>query len=338
MSDPYGQPVDPYGPSPWSPPGPERRPGHQQPGYQQPGYQQPTYEQPTYERREYERREYDRPGYERPGYDRPAYQPTSGGGYQGGGYQGGSGYPSGPAAEPGWPQQYPGRSGTASPAPPPRRRSSAPIIIGAIVVAVLLIVGVVAVVNLVGNTGPTSPTAARSGSAGPTSTATGGPAATTAAPTRAATLTLTPPDRIGTYRKKADQSEASSARGDAQGSGLEQPFAVVYEDTAAKGHELLLWGGTSARELGDSQAALDTFFSSAGKDFGNGTSLGSRTAANPGSVGGKAECAKVNGLPISTAICAWVGSNALVVFGFLGVSADKAGGQVRTILAAVVKS
>jgi hypothetical protein len=322
MSDPYGQPADPYGQSPWSPPGPERQPGYQQPGYQQqPGPpQQPSYEAPTYGQ---------------PTYQQPTYQPTSGGGYQSGDYQGG------PAAEPGWPAPYPGQPGATQ--PPPRRRPTGLIIAAVAIVAVVLIVTVVAVVNLVGKSDRTTPTAANASSgssatATATATATADPTATTAAPTHASpTITLTTPDRIGTLRKKADQSRASSIRSAMQSAGLGQPFAVIYEDTAAKGHEVTVWGGSGgALGVGNPQTELDAFFSSAGKQLGSGVTLGSRSDVDTGSAGGKVQCSKVNGTGTTMTLCAWLGDNVIVGFIFSGTGVDKAGGQIRTIVPAVV--
>ncbi len=122
-----------------------------------------------------------------------------------------------------------------------------------------------------------------------------------------------------------------------QTAGLGDPFAAIYEDTAAKGHEVIVWGGTGgAFGVGNPQTELDAFFSSAGTQLGSGVSLGSRSDVDPGASGGKAQCSKVNGMSTTMTLCAWLGGNVIVGFIFSGIGVDKAGGQIRTILPAVV--
>jgi len=59
------------------------------------------------------------------------------------------------------------------------------------------------------------------------------------------------------------------------------------------------------------------------------------TPADPGALGGVAECAKVNGLGIVTVLCAWRGDGALLAFLFSGLTPDKATQLFATVLPAI---
>src|SRR6266545_4519149 len=115
------------------------------------------------------------------------------------------------------------------------------------------------------------------------------------------------------------------------------PTGAGSTTTSSPGRTAMVWGGTGkAFGAGGSERQLDAFFTSAGKNLGGG-SLGQRVATDPGSVGGKAECAKVNGLGVTMTMCAWAGNQALLGFIFTGLTPDKSGPQVRAMLAAIVK-
>jgi hypothetical protein len=111
---------------------------------------------------------------------------------------------------------------------------------------------------------------------------------------------------------------------------------VEYEDTAAGNKPVLVWGATG-RLFGllDPKTQLDAFFTGVGKSVSGGN-VGDRTAADPGTVGGKAECANVAGTGVVVTLCAWTGGDALVGIIFLGESVAQGGGQLHTILPAIV--
>jgi hypothetical protein len=104
----YGQPGYPPGYQPPAAPQPGYQPAPQQPGYQQPGPQQPTYQQPGTDNPGYDKYSSHNSGYQNPGYQQAGPQQP---GYQQAGY----GQPQWQAgvysqAQPGFPQQQPGKS------------------------------------------------------------------------------------------------------------------------------------------------------------------------------------------------------------------------------------
>jgi hypothetical protein len=214
-----------------------------------------------------------------------------------------------------------------TPPPPPKSRPTALIVLGIVLLVVVVLGGGITTVVLVGRHSST-PNAQAAGTPAPGATA-----------SQQAKVTLSAPDRIGNLRKKADQSRADSMRTMMSTAGLEQPFAVVYENPAAPGHDTIVWGGTGgAFAMGTPKQQLDAFFAAAGGSLGNGVTVGTATAVDPGSVGGQARCAKINGLGVKLAMCAWTGSSAVLGFLCFGVAPDQAGGQVKQVLPAVVKS
>jgi hypothetical protein len=330
----YPQHGGSYPPEPYPAPQPEyQQPDYQQPGYQQPGYPQPGYPQPGYQQPGSQQPGYQQPGYEQPGYQQPGYQQP---GYPQPGYQqpvSGSPYAPGQPYPPdaGW------YGGGANPVPPPPPRRSRGLLIGGLVVlAVLLCGGAATAVVLVANNNTTKPGAAASSSASKKPGA-GTPTAAATTPGRAAgSVTLTAPDRIGSLKKSADQSLVTPMKTQMENAGLSDPFTVVYDDTAAAGRKVIVWGGTGPLfGVVSADKQLDSFFSSAGANTGGG-SLGARSNVDPGSVGGKAQCAKVNGLGATMSMCAWSGNAALLGFIFTGVSPDKSGPVVHTMLPAIV--
>jgi hypothetical protein len=99
---------------------------------------------------------------------------------------------------------------------------------------------------------------------------------------------------------------------------------------------VVVWGGTGkVFKLGSNSALLDGFFASVGKAVGGGDVTG-RTDADPGPVGGKAQCAKTSGTGLSMTICAWSGGGGLLGFMSPGTAVDKAGERMRSMLAAIV--
>ncbi len=328
MSDPYGQPpADPNQPAPWSrqdPVGPAgQAPGSgQAPGYGTPGHTRPIYPQPGYQQ----------PGYAQPGYQQPAY-PTAPGyepaaGYPPApGYEPAAGYPPAPGYEPA--AGYPPAPGYPAPGlPPAPRRSRAPLIAGIVGLVALLLVGAVTatfVVLSLQDKKETRATANPSGSAAPSPT-----------PSPAGTVTFAAPDRIGALRKSADQSKVEPMRDLMRNAGMEQPFAVIYDDSAIKGRTAIVWGGTGTLlGISGSDKQLDAFFTAAGKQLGAGNA-GARTDVDPGTVGGKAQCTKAEGRGLTMALCAWSGAGGLLGFMFPGVAPDKGSEQVRAMLPAIV--
>src|SRR6266508_7034625 len=104
-----------------------------------------------------------------------------------------------------------------------------------------------------------------------------------------------------------DQSQVAPMRDQMRTAGMDDPYAVIYEDTANAGRTAIVWGGTGkAFGIGSAERQLDAFFSSAGKNLGGG-SLGEGVSTDPGAVGGKAECVKVSGLGVTMTMCAWAG-------------------------------
>jgi hypothetical protein len=148
-------------------------------------------------------------------------------------------------------------------------------------------------------------------------------------------VTLNTPDRIGNLRKMGDQSQVAPMRDQMRSAGMDDPYAVMYEDTTSPGRTAIVWGGTGKAFGGSGEQQLNAFFGSAGRNLGGG-SLGERVAADPGPTGGKAECAKVSGLGVTMTMCAWAGPQALLGFIFTGLTPDKSGPQLRAMLSAIV--
>jgi hypothetical protein len=323
MSDPYGPPYDPNR-------------GYGQPN--QPG-QGGGYGNESYGNQGYG----GTPGYGNQGYP----EPGSGGGY--------SGYPQqqpqspapgswgSPAAQDPYQQQpnaptsyggyqtYPDPYSAPPAPPPPPRKSKGPLIAVLVIVALLLVCGIGGAVLLLANKKGT-PTATGTGT---TTGATSG--ATTAAPPPATKISFQSPATIGVLKKSGDQTRADSLKGSMSGAGIEDPFAVMYDDTTSKGRLAIAWGGTgSAFGGGDPGAQLDGFFSSAGSSLGSGATVETRQNADPGSVGGKAQCAKVDGTGVVMTMCAWASDNALLGFIISGLTVDKAATRMQQMLQAIV--
>jgi hypothetical protein len=210
-------------------------------------------------------------------------------------------------------------------------------------VVVLLIAGGTTAFLLAGNdnakpTGAGATTAAATATGGATSTPTAAAPTTGApAPPPAASVTLATPDRIGTLRKSSDQSKANTLKSGIASANLDQAIGVAYEDPAAKSHQMFVYGGVSPSiGLLPPETQLDGFFTAAEAQLGGGH-LGARTDVSTGAVGGKAQCAKVDGTAATLSMCAWVGDDALLGFLFLGFTADKAKAQVPPALTAIVK-
>jgi hypothetical protein len=299
MSDQYGQPpTDPYQQPSWGQPAPQPGYGQQQPPGYQAGYPQP-------------------PGYQQPG----SQAPTSGS----------PGYPTQV-----YPQPAPGQYGQPyaqnqypyQPPPPPRRSRGGliAVLVGAVVL-LFLVAGVAAVAVVMraseSKTANGGPTGTRSGAAAPPVQAAG-------------KISFVAPERIGALKKSADQSKIESMRSRLGNAGIQQPFAVSYDDSTAPGRTAIAWGGTGkVFGIGSAKSQLDAFFTSAGKEVGGG-SVGARVDVDPGTVGGKAQCAKVDGLGLAMTMCAWAGQDALLGFLFPGVAPDKGAEQMRTMLPAIV--
>lgn len=316
MSDPYGQPYDPnrgYGQS--GHPGGQGYPGPGGQGYPNQGYP-------------------NQGGYSEPGYGEPAYQDPRYGDqrYPDQGYQQPN-YPQSPA---GWGPPPPDQGGyqpyQQDPygAPPPiKKKSKAPLIIGIIVLVVVVLCGGLVLIGVLASKDKTNTATTANSSTGATT------GATSAAPP-AVKISFNSPDRIGVLRKSSDQSRATTMKDGMRNAGLDDPFAVMYEDTTAKGKVAIAWGGTgSAFGGGGAQAQLDSFFGSAGGQLGGGT-VGTRQDVDPGTIGGSAQCAKVDGTGVTMAMCAWAGDNALLGFIISGLTIEKTKDRMRGMLQAIV--
>lgn len=156
-SDPGAEPRQPQQPTEGYSEPAYGEPAYGSPAYGQPAYGQPTYGQPTYAPPMYGQPGYAPPMYGQPGYGQPTYgQPGYG---QPGNWQA-PGYPMGPG--------FPGQPGFPPPPPPNNTRKFA--LIGAGIVAVVLVIGVVfAVVMARSGSGPDSASSGGVGVAGPAS-------------------------------------------------------------------------------------------------------------------------------------------------------------------------
>jgi hypothetical protein len=150
-----------------------------------------------------------------------------------------------------------------------------------------------------------------------------------------AKVSFAAPEQVGSMRKSANQAQADTLRDRLRTSGVEEPFAVTYDDPTTK-RLAILWGGTGrAFGLGGSDKQLDGFFGAAGKDLNGGT-IGAPVSVDPGPTGGNAECAKVDGLGVVMSVCAWAGTNALLGFILSGLTPDQGGEQLRAMLPSIV--
>jgi hypothetical protein len=263
-------------------------------------------------------------------YPAPAGYPPSGPYWSpGGAYPPAPGYPGGPWRPENQPNPFAELNAWR------RRRTLTRILVG--VGIILVIGGVVAALSLVKPTNTVNTSAAAGGTAS-ASTATGNSARpASAAPTGGVRYTLTAPDRIGGLRKAADQSGVDSIGKAMAGDGISQSIAVAYEDTAAGNKPVLVWGaGGGVFGVLTPKARLDAFFTGAGKSAAGGT-VGTRTPVDPGTAGGSAECADITGTQTALALCAWAGGDVILGVMFVGESAAQGGGQMRTIVPAVVQ-
>jgi hypothetical protein len=367
MSEPYGPPGGyPNQPPPWQQSGAGQGPsqpvsgGGTAPGYppqygapqpQQPydaPYAQPSYgtqqTQPSYGR-----------GQAQPPYGTQPAQPSYGGGQAQPGYgaipgQPPYGYPQPQApygaAQPqapygaAQPQQpygavQPQAPYGAMPGQPPygapeQRRSRGPLIAIIAVVAVLLIGGITAAVAI-GASGDDENRAGSSSTTGSGGNSTGG-----GSTGGGRNVTFNAPDKVGSLNKMSRQDQVDPMRDSLRAAGIDNPFAVAYEDSSDAHHTLIAWGGTGkAFEVGSAQSELDAFFKSAVTSI-EGGSQGSVKKVDAGSLGGTAECADVSGLDQATSLCAWTNSEALLGFVFDGFSPSESQSHVRALLSALV--
>jgi hypothetical protein len=205
-------------------------------------------------------------------------------------------------------------------------------------VAAVLVVGAVVVAVALAGSGPKK-NSAGAGASGTPVAGSGSPTSDQSTPSTAPTgdlsYTLNAPDQIGALKKAADQSEADSLKSSLQGANVGDAFAAEYQDTAAGNKPVIIWGATGGLfGILDAQSQLDSFFSGVGKSVAGGT-VGTPTAVDPGSVGGTAECASVTG-HVNATLCAWTSGDALVGAIFAGESLSQGGGQMHTVLPAVV--
>ena len=255
-----------------------------------------------------------------PGQQSPWTQPAApGAGWPG---EGSTPPPGQPPAWTPYPNQWP------APAPQPKRRVG--LLVTAIVVPVVLVIGAVvtAGVLLANKSDSASSTGASDVSAS-------GTVAAHASPSQRS-VTLSTPQQIGSLRRSADQSLAEQMRSGLSNAGIEKPFAAVYEDSAVTGRTTVMWGGVGDIFRVAPETQLSAFIKSAGSSLPGGATVATETDVEPGQVGGKAKCAKVNGAGVTMTLCAWNGGDALIGFLFGGIGPDKAAAQMRTILSAVV--
>jgi hypothetical protein len=222
----------------------------------------------------------------------------------------------------------PGQPGGQYPysAPTPPKKSNTPLIIAIIVVLVLLGGGGAAAAILLSKNKPT-PTA------GATSAPPNGQNPTTAPPT-AGPASFSMPATIGTLGKASDQSTADTLRNQLSSSGIDNPYAIAYQDTNQSDRKVVLWGGTGSDFGGDDQARIDAFFKSGNAEF-TGETVTNRAPVGTGAANGTAECETVTGSQ-SLAFCVWVGNDALLGLIFGGYSRAESDALVATVLSAVV--
>jgi len=218
--------------------------------------------------------------------------------------------------------------------PEARRRRRTLTVVLASVAAVLVVGAVVLVVALTSR--PATRNSAGGGTSGTPAAGSGSPGTgRSTAPAGGGSYTLNAPDTIGALKKAADQSEADDLKNSLQDANLGQIFAAEYQDTAAGNKPVIIWGATGGLfGILDAQSQLDAFFNGVGKSVSGGT-VGTASAVDAGSLGGTAECAAVTG-HVNATLCAWTAGDALVGVIFAGESLSQGGGQMHTILPAVV--
>jgi len=288
---------DPYAPQPPYSPDPYQ----QQPYGAQPAYGQPAYEQPAY----------GQPVSPQPAYGQPDYNAQGG-------------YPQ--------PQPYPGQPAWGGPVMEPPKKSRTALIVSLVVAGVALVVcGGIAAVAYNFDSGKDTPDAAASGGA-----STAGPNRSGATTSSGKTPTLTAPATIGSWKKSASQDQADLLSKQLSDAGVKNPFAAQYQDKTKSTKTVAVWGGTGAIfSAGGAQKQLDAFFTGIGKTLNGGEST-TPIKVDPGSVGGTAECSKIDNSGITFSVCAWVNTNVLLAFMFNAIEPDAAGAQVRILLPAIV--
>jgi hypothetical protein len=148
-------------------------------------------------------------------------------------------------------------------------------------------------------------------------------------------VTFAAPNTIGSLKKSTDQAKADGLRGSLRSAGLTDPFAAAYEDGTTPTRTVLVWGGFGKAFGTDPQKELDSFFASAVKGL-DGATIGSRADVSTGAVGGKMECAKIDGLGIMVTVCAWAGNNAVLGIMATGLDQTKGTAQAQAVLPNVV--
>lgn len=163
------------------------------------------------------------------------------------------------------------------------------------------------------------------------------PSASVASPTAGAAgaVSLTTPDQIGPLRKAADQSQATDLRNEMQQLG--QAVGLSYEDTAAPGRTITVWGGLapSGAPAPDPKSEFDGIFGQISQQYST-DKLSPRIDVDPGPTGGKAQCVTINGEDDNQTLCAWVSGGAFLEFLFAGPGQDAAGTTVTSMLPAIV--
>jgi hypothetical protein len=158
-------------------------------------------------------------------------------------------------------------------------------------------------------------------------------ASTAAGPPDPRHLSLSSPDTIGGLRKRSSQSFPDLA-GRAAAEGLTQTLTATYADPKDLFVAATVWGGSGRRG-----GAQDTI-----EDFRDATavlvptaSLGASAPADPGPIGGLAECTPLDGLDTPATICAWTGADAVVAVLAAGYDLAAATKLLPTLLTAMVK-
>ncbi|HKS98330.1 MAG TPA: hypothetical protein VJT31_02270 [Rugosimonospora sp.] len=199
--------------------------------------------------------------------------------------------------------------------PPQKHTGRTVLIVSAAALAAILVVGAI----LIGARAGTN--TAKSGTG--TGSTTGG-------------VTLSTPDQIGSLRLATDQTRANDMRSTMSNIGLENPYAVIYQDTTVTGRTTVVWGGTGSMMARSNRSAeMSGFMTAAVRSMGG--NVGNTIDVTPAPLNGVARCADVSGTGIRFALCVWSGYDALLGVLTGGITAQQAAQQLSTLIPAVAQ-
>jgi hypothetical protein len=142
------------------------------------------------------------------------------------------------------------------------------------------------------------------------------------------------PAKIASLKKSADQSTAKFLLSGMKGALRKKMHAVAYEDSSDSSHKVLVYGGTGIPiPPGSPGSQLKQMLSSG---TAAGARMGSPASVDPGSLGGKAECAVIPSAKVVN--CGWISGTAALVMTFQGFDTGNAQTLVPQILSAMVRT